>query len=173
MIVIPNRLRVVAVMSALALAGGLLTLVLLVKPAQAQADTFTDIDRSTYTFYTSSCPGDDLIVFEGTEQIIVHTTIDANGVYHTKGQDEIHGLGEGLDSGDKYVYNYVGNYHENYSFAPGETVKDFTQTLNVEIIRQGSDTTTEDLQGKALFHVTIDENGEVTAVVEKFEFVCT
>jgi hypothetical protein len=173
MLVIPTRVKVVVVMvCALALAGGLLTLTLLAKPAQAQAETFTDTDRSTFTFYTSSCTGDDLVFFEGTEQIVAHTTIDANGVYHTKGQYKLQGQGEGLDSGDKYVYNYVSDYHENYSLAPGENYN-FTQTLNVKIIRQGADTTTDDLQGKALFHVTIDENGEVTAVVENFEVVCT
>jgi hypothetical protein len=173
MVVLPNRVRVVMVVSGLALAASLLTLaVVLAKPAQAQAETFTDTDRSTFTFYTSSCTGDDLVFFEGTEQIVAHTTIDANGVYHTKGQYKLQGQGEGLDSGDKYVYNYVSDYHENYSLAPGENYN-FTQTLNVKIIRQGADTTTDDLQGKALFHVTIDENGEVTAVVENFEVVCT
>jgi hypothetical protein len=173
MVVLPNRVRVVMVVSGLALAASLLTLaVVLAKPAQAQAETFTDTDRSTFTFYTSSCTGDDLVFFEGTEQIVAHTTIDANGVYHTKGQYKLQGQGEGLDSGDKYVYNYVSDYHENYSLAPGENYN-FTQTLNVKIIRQGADTTTDDLQGKALFHVTIDENGEVTAVVENFEVECT
>jgi hypothetical protein len=173
MVVLPNRVRVVMVVSGLALAASLLTLaVVLAKPAQAQAETFTDTDRSTFTFYTSSCTGDDLVFFEGTEQIVAHTTIDANGVYHTKGQYKLQGQGEGLDSGDKYVYNYVSDYHENYSLAPGENYN-FTQTLNVKIIRQGADTTTDDLQGKVLNHVTIDENGDVTAVVENFEFVCT
>jgi hypothetical protein len=173
MVVLPNRVRVVMVVSGLALAASLLTLaVVLAKPAQAQAETFTDTDRSTFTFYTSSCTGDELVFFEGTEQIVAHTTIDANGVYHTNGQYALKGQGEGLDSGDKYVYNYVSNYHENYSLAPGENYN-FTQTLNVKIIRQGSDTTTDDLQGKVLNHVTIDENGDVTAVVENFEFVCT
>jgi peptidoglycan/LPS O-acetylase OafA/YrhL len=55
MIVIANRVRVVVVMvSALAVAAGLLTLALLEKPAQAQAETITSNDRSTFNLPSSA-----------------------------------------------------------------------------------------------------------------------
>ena len=46
------------------------------------------------------------------------------------------------------------------------------ESQTVKITRQGSVTTTDDLQAKALFHITINAQGEVTAEVSKFEFVC-
>jgi ABC-type phosphate transport system substrate-binding protein len=168
MVVIPNRVRVVLVVSALALAAGLLTLALLGKPAQAQAETFTDTTRETDSGIIGSCAVDPVFV-EGTFHFVSHTTIDANGGFHTKVQATIQGQGEGLRSGDKYVFHQVAIFHVNSTGASNQT---FTET--VKIIRQGSDTTTDDFNSRFVFHVTVDANGEVTTNFVKFEDeVCT
>jgi hypothetical protein len=173
MVVMTTRGRAIGLVVALALAASLLTLaVVLAKPAQAQAQTFTDTDQEPVSGYTSSCTNDELVFIEGTLHTVAHTTIDANGGYHTTFQFNLKGQGEGLVSGDKYVYNDKFGNQANYSLAPGETYNS-TLTYTFKITRQGSASATDDLQTKALFHVTVNENGEVTAVVEKFEIVCT
>jgi hypothetical protein len=173
MIVIPNRVRVVVVMvSALALAAGLLTLALLEKPAQAQAETIMSNDRSTFNLLSGTC-GDELAQIQGTLHTVAHTTIDATGVRHIRGHFNEQGQGEGTISGDKYVFHDVFNLRENLSGDdPGDHLT-FTVTETAELIRQGSTTPTDDQRVKSLVHVTINANGEVTADVVKIEFECT
>jgi hypothetical protein len=168
MVVMTTRGRAVVLVVALALAASLLTLaVVLAKPAQAQALTFTDTDQEPFPF-SGGCT--ETAVFEATLYTVAHTTIDPNGGRHTKFHFKVQGQGEGLDSGDKYVLNWVGN--ENRNFPPG-MLPTVTQTETFQIIRQGSDTTTDDLQLKLLFHVTVNAQGEVTAEVINVEVVCT
>jgi hypothetical protein len=167
MLVIPTRVRVVVVVSALALAAGLLTLALLAKPTQAQAQTFTDTDRSPVSGIAFGCT--EPVFVEGTLHTVAHTTIDANGGFHTKFQFNLKAQGEGLSSGDKYVFHDLFSFRQN---SPSGAASNFTFTETFKVIRQGSDTPTDDLQNKVLVHVTVNAQGEVTAVVEKFEFVC-
>jgi hypothetical protein len=98
---------------------------------------------------------------------VAHNTIDANGGFHLKLQLHIKGQGVGVDSGDKYVYNDLSNEHFNSTGPFNET---FTSTF--KIIRQGSDTA-DDLNATALFHITVNANGEVTTEFERFEDECT
>jgi hypothetical protein len=162
------KTRVALVGVAVALAAGLLTLaVVLAKSAQAQADTFTDTYQDTFRFYTGGCTGEPVLI-EGTLHTVAHTTIDANGGYHTKFQYNLKGQGEGLDSGDKYLYNDTFGYNVNSTGAINQT-----QTETFKITSQGSGSATDDLQGKVLYHVTVNANGEVTTEVYNFEFECT
>jgi hypothetical protein len=170
MIVIPNRGRVVAVISALALAAGLLTLALLAKPAQAQAETTTSNDRSTFNEFFTSCTGE-LVQIQGTLHTVEHSTIDANGVRHTTFHFQTQGRGES-DSGAKYVFQDVRVAHDNDTGAPGDNFNiTFTETL--KLIRQGSATPTDDVESRLLVHVTLNDQGEVTAEVFKAEGECT
>jgi hypothetical protein len=169
MIVIPNRVRVVVVMvSALALAAGLLTLTLLSKPAQAQAETVTDTDRSTFSALADSCT--ETVFVHATFNIVAHTTTDANGGFHSTFHLSLTGQGEGLDSGDKYVFNGASNVDRN---SPTGADLTFTQTIHSNTIRQGSASATDDVQTSALIHFTINAQGEVTAEVEEFKSECT
>jgi hypothetical protein len=170
MIVIPNSVRVVAVISALALAGGLLTLALLVKPAQAQAETITDTDRSTFNKPWISCTGEEVLI-QGISQTVAHTTTDENGVFHTVTTSNVKGHGESASA--KYVFNSTFHSHENITGEPGDNYNGtFMQT--VKLIRQGSDTTTDDLEARLFMHMTLNDQGEVTSEVIKVEDeVCT
>jgi hypothetical protein len=174
MIVIPNRVRVVVVMvSALAVAAGLLTLALLEKPAQAQAETITSTDRDTVsgTIGTIGSCTDEPVFIEGTLHTVGHTTIDANGVRHIRGHFNEQGQGEGLSSGDKYVYHDVFNDHAYEAWFTNTFNETFTETI--KLIRQGSATPMEDLNFKVLFHVTVNAQGELTSDVFKMESECT
>jgi hypothetical protein len=172
MIVIANRVRVVVVMvCALAVAGGLLTLALLEKPAQAQAETITTQNRSTFNQTVFNFCTGEVFFIQGTLHTVAHTTIDETGVFHTKFQFSAQGQGES-DSGAKYVLHSVSNLHENSTPEPANNLN-FTVTETAKLIRQGSAMTTDDLQVRFFTHVTLNEHGEVTAEVVKFERVCT
>jgi hypothetical protein len=172
MLVIPARVKVVVVMvSALALAAGLLTLALLSKPAQAQAETITTQDRSTFTQLSGACGNNELVLIQGTMHTVAHTTTDETGVRHTTFHFNIQGRGESA-SGAKYVFNHVFTSHDNFTGVAGDNFTlTFTQT--VKLIRQGSATPTDDLKSRLLIHVTLNDQGEVTAEVEKAESECT
>jgi hypothetical protein len=168
--IIPNRVRVVAVISALALAGGLLTLALLAKPTQAQAETITDNYRSTFTYTFSNCNGE-LVKIQATTHAVAHSTIDENGVLHT--QFHVINQGQGASKGGaQYVFQDTLNFNENNLTGVGDGYNG-TITYTSKLIRQGSDTPTDDLYAKYFIHITVNDQGEVTAVVEKIESVCT
>ena len=168
MVVMTTRGRSVVLVVALALAVSLLMLaVVLAKPAQAQALTFTDTDQAPFSFF-GGCT--ETAFIEATLYTVAHTTIDPNGGRHTKFHFRVQGQGEGLSSGDKYVFNVAANENRN---SPTRADLTFTLTQNVKIIRQGSTTPTDDFQGKALFHLTVNAQGELTSEVTNAEFVCT
>jgi hypothetical protein len=171
MVVMTTRGRAVVLVVALALAASLLTLaVVLAKPAQAQAETITSTDRETISGTTPTfCPpgSGEPIFLEGTLHTVAHTTTDPTGGFFVKLQFHIQGQGEGLSSGDKYVYNNMSNFNHN---SPTGADLNITHTAAFRIIRQGSDTTTDDLNARAVFHVTVNANGEVTAEFTGFEY---
>jgi hypothetical protein len=163
MLVIPARVKVVVVMvSALALAAGLLTLTLLAKPAQAQAETFKDSVREPFTaLVTNPCTGEDVLL-EGTQHLVVHTTIDANGGFHFQSWGNAQLQGESA-SGAKYVAHQT--LHERIN---SEAASNFTRTDTIQIIRQGSATSTDDFVIKQVQHVTVNANGEITSMFNEF-----
>jgi hypothetical protein len=172
MLVITARVKVVVVMvSALALAAGLLTLTLLSKPAQAQAQTSIDIERTPFSDFVSGCSGEEYFLLEGTLKTVAHTTMDASGGFHTKFQFHLWGQGEGLSSGDKYVFNDIANSNIIRSPTGADLIATEAQTF--KITRQGSVMTTDDFQAIAVVHFTINAQGELTAEVHHFEQVCT
>ena len=169
MLVIPARVKVVVVMvSALALAAGLLTLTLLAKPAQAQAETFKDSFQGPLTkLVTNPCTKEEVLL-EGTQNLLVHTTIDANGGAHILIRGNSAQLQGESASGVKYVAHQTINQILNGSFS-SETGTTFTVTNTLQVIRQGSATPTpDDFVLNQVTHVTLNANGEITSVVNEF-----
>jgi hypothetical protein len=166
MVVMTTRGRAVVLVVALALAASLLTLaVVLAKPAQAQAQIFIDKDQSRFSQFVIGCTEE--VFVEGTLNTLTHTTTDANGGSHTELHLNLQGQGEGVSSGDNYVFQSQFNANENFTDALNTT---FTQTFQIK--RQGSATPTDDQEFRVLFHVTVNAQGEVTAEVVNVEEVC-
>ena len=163
MAVMPNRVRVVVVVSALAFAAGLLTLALLAKPTEAQGQTETTSDRTPFAFSTwNPYTGED-ILGEGFIQGVFHFTEDAAGGTHFMFHGNFHGQGVG-DSGAKYVLANPGNDPIKFS-GFSESATTFTGTGTLVIIRKGEATPGDDYHMKYLVHFTFNANGEVTSVV--------
>jgi hypothetical protein len=168
MVAMTNRMRLVVVMSALALAAGLLTLALLAKPTQAQAETETFNERFPFAFEIENpCTGE-VVFIEGTLHFVFHITQDADGGFHIKGHLNFQGKGVS-PSGAKYVVYESANSQFNFR---AESADNFTSPVTFQVIRQGSPTPEDDFKVKALFHFTENANGELTAEVFKFEAQC-
>ena len=120
MLVIPNRVRVVAVMLALALVGGLLTLTLLAKPSQAKpptdnenrgAETFRE--GHAFTIDAIDCTGEE-IQLTGTAHL-VSQYFETDGGYHfTLRSNLSNTTGVGLTSGEEYIVTSTGGFTENF-----------------------------------------------------------
>jgi len=168
MVAMPNRMRLVVVMSALALAAGLLTLALLAKPTQAQAETATVNERFPVAFEIENpCTGE-VVFIEGTLHSVFHITRDADGGFHIKGHNNFQAQGVS-PSGAKYVVHESANRQLNFR---DESADNFTFLVTLEAIRQGSATPEDDFKVKALIHITANANGELTAEVVKIRGEC-
>jgi hypothetical protein len=168
MIVIPNRLRVVVLFSALALAAGLLMLALQAKPAQAKAETDTFPQRFSFAgTLINPCTGETFFV-EGTQLFVFHATLDADGGEHFYVNSTFQGQGVS-DSGAKYVFHETTPTHTK--LAP-DSANNFTSTTTGRYIRQGSATPEDDFVIKLMSHVTINANGEVTSLTTTMEIEC-
>jgi hypothetical protein len=168
MVAMQNRVKVVVVMSALALAAGLLALALGAKPTQAQAETDHFNDRVPVEgVFFNECTGE-FVTFEGTQHIVGHSTEDASGGAHF--WIRLHSQVQGVStSGAKYVARGNTSFHDNIS---SESAANFTFMETIQFIRQGSETAEDDFQSKFLFHVTVNANGELTSEVEQVDVEC-
>ena len=173
MVVIPNRVRLVMVVSALALAAGLLTLSLLSKPAQGQAETTTTTERVPFSedFY-NACTGE-VFHIDGTILTVGHTTIDGNGNQHFQYVNNTKGTGESLTTGAEYAFSRETHGQQNYFFGDSYTSYTYYDSYDVTMTRKGSSTPDDDIKITISIKQTINANGELTTQIVKSEFSCT
>lgn len=121
-------------------------------------------DISTTLF--NPCTGE-LIDFEGQGHISVHGVMNNNKFsfhshFNTQG---IHGVGQ--TSGLTYTGNEADNYSVNGSLTNPTLV--ITETQSFKMITAGGG---NNFVVKALFHVTVTPNGDVTTLVDNFSIEC-
>jgi hypothetical protein len=173
MIVIPNRGRILAVMLALALAGGLLTLTLLAKPTQAQPPTDnenrgagTHRDAIGFVIDTTDCTGE-LIQLTGT----LHTAdqfFETDGGYHFSIHSNLSNVkGVGLDpqtlepTGTEYTITAASGIAEN--FVPtGSTV---SGTMDSQVVI-GKGQADDQVATSQVHYIVEFVDGEPTVKVE-------
>jgi hypothetical protein len=143
------------------------TVVLTAGAALAQAQTITSTDQTTFNQTFQSCTNE-LVQIQGTLNTVAHSTIDANGVIHSKFNFTVQGQGVS-ESGAKYVFHSA--FQQGYTFTADNST--YTSIQTEKLIRQGSATPSDDLNYGILYHVTVNDQGEVTAVVDQGDRVCT
>jgi hypothetical protein len=167
MMVIPNRGRIVAVMLALALAGGLLTLALLAKPTQAQG---AETQRLAVDFNLDAvdCAGE-LIHLTGKLNSVFHVHEDAAGGFHINTHFNFADVqGVGPVSGLKYRVPTSASSATFSTSGEGPQVVATEVTIS-RVIGQGQ---APDEQATAVVHFTVHEDGTVTGEVAQFRFEC-
>ncbi len=116
------------------------------------------------------CTGEP-IFYEGFVHVVLTAGVSAGGQAHFKGELNSH-LSGVSPSGAKYQIVTVSNDHEIFDVEDFEPFN-FTSTGTFNVIRQGEDSPEDDVKGRFIFHLTINANGEVTAVQSEFEADCT
>jgi hypothetical protein len=171
MMVIPNRVRVLAVMVALALVGGLLTLALLAKPSQAQPPTDTENrGAETHRFEidtnlaATDCIGEDIRVTGTVHQ--VGQFFETDGGYHFTLRGSLsNGRAVGLTSGEEYIVTSTGGFTENF-LPTGDTV--FSSVDMQHVVGKGR---ADNLVFHSRVHYIIEVvDGEPTVKMENIEF---
>lgn len=147
------------------LSGFVLALTGTMRPTavRAAAETFTVVETFPINFVIQGC--EEPIELSGQLHSVFHVTIDASGGVHVVGQTNPQGVtGIGLVTGTQYQGTGVSRF--NFNMQAGE---EFTSVDSFKIIGRG---TTDNLLVQGTFHVTVNANGEVTAVVDNFFVKC-
>jgi hypothetical protein len=159
--------RVVMVVSTLALAAGLLALASLASPTQAQAEHIrVTTERVPFSEYLRDPSTGEVFQIYGTILTVNHYTVDANGGVHTQYHVDTRGTGESLTSGAEYTSRNVIQGQANFT---GDSFTYYTSYVTT-FRRQGSTTPDDDFKVTIYLKQTVNANGELTTQIEKFEF---
>jgi hypothetical protein len=153
------------VVSALALAAGLLALASLATPTQAESSTTERVPYSND--YYNVCTGETFHM-DGTLLTVGHVTTDENGGQHLQFVENIKGTGENLTTGAEYAFNSKYHGQANYFGGPYTYYVSFVMTMS----RQGSTTPDDDWKVTISLKQTINANGELTTEIVNSEFNC-
>jgi hypothetical protein len=173
MIVIPNRWRVLAVMSALALAGGLFSLVLLSKHTQAQPPTDKGngavVEKFPFALSldTTGCVGGEVIDITGTVHSVNHFVPVQRGYHAYSTFSLVNARGVGQPTGDEYVISARTQTVENFLPTGDKVTGDVTIETD---IGKGS---SPDRVIFATVHYILTEDGMVKAEVIQFFVKCS
>jgi len=140
-----------------------------VVPALAKATTFTDnvkVPIDIFVFVPCAAGGaGEYVVLSGTLHVLFRTTIDSKGGFHTKFHFQPQGItGSGFTTGDKYQGTGVTQGTDN-----GKVGFVSTFVNNFKVIGQGPG---NNFMIHENFHITVNANGQVTAVVDNFSVKC-
>lgn len=138
-------------------------------PSQAAATTFRDSITVPYDVVLyNACTGED-VALTGELSITAHTTIDGQGGIHSKFTLVPHNVrGTGLSSG--ITYKAVGGARSTFNADADFAPLAITSTSMFNLVSQGS---SDNFQVRYTFHLTVNANGELTAVVDNFTLKCT
>jgi hypothetical protein len=108
----------------------------------------------------------EVINASGDVQARIHTTVDANGGFHSQTHYQIHVNGTGQTSGD--TYQLIGVIHESIN---GMVGVEYTETIvvNGRIIGQGPGNNILVLMN---YHLTVNPDGTVISFVDNFRIEC-
>lgn len=149
----------------------LVALLILLLPRPAMADNVINVTiNDQASVYDNPCapPLGEPVAVSGAIHIVITTTLDGAGGYHTTINSNEAFSGQGLVSGTTYRGT---NMHE-YSFyagAPFPVVN--TNDMSTSLISQGG--STQNYQFSYDIHVTINSNGVPTASVDNLRMKCT
>ncbi len=131
-------------------------------PASAEVTTNVrvPIDDVTHASCALGGSGEDVHI-SGTMHILISVTFDERGGTHLKAIRQMQVSGVGLTSGDKYVGTTADQTTVNFV---GEPPANYTREYSVHLIGQGPG---NNLLLRFVGHITINANGEVTALFDK------
>jgi hypothetical protein len=167
MMVIPNRGRVVALIWALALGGGLLMLALLAKPSQAQGQgAVSESMPLAFPIDASACAGE-MIDITGTLHSVNHVTEREDGTLHANSTFHLVGVkGIGQTTGEHYVIPAVSTNVVNF-VQPGQIV---ASTVDISLVIGKGQMPNQ--VATATIHFVVSPEGEVKVESIHMNFQC-
>jgi hypothetical protein len=134
--------------------------------AIAQSRTTTTSLSAEFTSVIGTLCHAEAITVSGRVHHLQHTTRTNAGVTSRVTHINLQAIGTGQTTGEKYVFIQ----NTNVAFNTQQPLPlESTETETIQIIGRGQ---TPDRYIRALFHTTINANGELTAQVEDFEREC-
>ena len=141
--------------------GLMLSSVCGVAVAQAQSDTTTS--HGPFYFVAQNPCNGEYVGINGQLTLVGHTTVDSNGGVHNTGRFVLTGTGVAQSGQYELLDTFGGS--QNYTGATEET-----HTFNFRLI---SDNGTSNFLVNATFHITVNNDGTLTAEVTHFDTKCT
>lgn len=144
-----------------------LSLTLMSISAIAQATSSTTTEKIAISGTITACNGED-VVYEGFVNVVEHFTVSSSGQVNIKFGVSINVKGIGQVTGAKYVGNQTDQFSQHYDSLDGAPFNE-TETFHFKLIGNGR---VPDSSAKALFHVTINANGDLTSLKIEFRSEC-
>jgi len=136
-------------------------------PLHAQATPTRETETIPFLVVVTACNGEDILL-EGELAVSEQTIIDPTGRIHFQSTlVPSHVGGVGLSTGA--FYKAVGGERTHFDGEADEAPLSFTFTSMFNLISNGS---TDNLQVQIIFHVTVDEDGNVTVLIDQVSQVC-
>jgi hypothetical protein len=135
-----------------------------VEDATPQATVSANTSDPLSQLLSNPCNGD-VVAIEGVVHTVFGVHVDQAGGSHLQAHIIEHGSGVGLAAGDKYSFSADTQFVSNTPDPSSET----TQVVSVHLVGQGGTTNFLALQ---VLHFTMNANGQVTALVDKFTSAC-
>jgi hypothetical protein len=135
--------------------------------AMSEAQTLTDNERAPISGTVLDCAGNPVTI-TGEVHLMTHTTINDSGQATVVSHLDQNLQGTSAD-GTRYVMNQ--QLQETITVDASDGFP-FTQTFVIHSNLNNNDPSVPQLHIKALFHVTINANGEITAVQSELKEEC-
>jgi hypothetical protein len=151
----------------ISLLGIIVSVGLIIAPVhgQAQTETQTESIDLENILLSGNCPNTEVVEASGTLKIIVHTTLDANGGFHSKVQvNFVDFKGIGQTSGTEYHITSSGAVQSFVSEDGSPVTETTAATTHI----------TNDIneKGHITFLLTVNANGEVKVEDFKIRLTC-
>jgi hypothetical protein len=143
-------------------------LLALTRSAAAQATTSTTSTTTPLNSPVGSSCSPEFVDVTGIVHLVRHTMQNGQGLVSQIVQLNASGIGVGQISGQTYVFTQ--SSHEVFNSQP--PALEFTMVETIHLIRAGEAPQRDDFRLRLIVHVTINENGDMTAQVNSFERIC-
>ena len=173
-----TSMAIIAIVAALALLGGTVVAVTVVsiplqqqqQQAYAAAQTSTTVERFSVDetdFVPCAASGEgEEVHLAGKIRVVMHITLDGAGGAHIKLHANDQGIsGTGLTTGDKYHRTGATNIELNAKVG-------FERTAGATFNFIGQGGNQNNFLVHVLFHITVNPNGSVTALVDNLRIEC-
>ena len=121
-------------------------------------------DRLPFAFDVVAC--EEVVAVSGTFHFVEAFTQTPTGRAIFRSHINAKGIGVGATTGARYQWNDAINLTDHFGGPTGV----FTATQTTRLVGQGG---ASDLLFRARFHVTVNANGELTALVDVVEVICS